>query len=108
VAYDERLAERVRTLLDGKDVVEKKMFGGLALLLHGNMCCGVLREDLIVRAFPEDAVAALEEPHVRDFDITGRPMTGWLLVGPGATAADAGLRDWVERAVAFAETLPPK
>jgi TfoX/Sxy family transcriptional regulator of competence genes len=108
MAYDEDLVERVRGALAERAVVEKTMFGGVAFLLHGNMCCGVLRDDLIVRTFPEDAVAALEEPHVREFDVTGKAMTGWLLVGPAATASEEALRAWVERAVAFVETLPPK
>ncbi len=109
MAYDEELAERVRQALGARDdLTEKKMFGGIAFMLAGNMCCGVSREDLIVRTFPEDGEAALDEPDVRPFDLTGRAMTGWLLVGPGATASDEGLAAWVARAVAFAETLPPK
>ena len=106
--YDEALAERVRAVLAGREVVEKKMFGGVAFMLAGNMSVGVIRDDLIVRTFPEDGADALDEPHVREFDLTGRPMTGWILVGPGATADDEGLRRWVERGVTFAETLPPK
>jgi hypothetical protein len=108
VPFDEKLAARVRAALAGRDVVEKKMFGGIAFLLAGNMCVGVIRDDLIVRTFPEDGVAALEEPHVREFDLTGRVMTGWILVGPGGTGDDEGLRAWVERGVRFASTLPPK
>lgn len=108
MAYDEALADRVRTALAAQVVTEKKMFGGIAFLLGGNMCVGVIRDDLIVRTFPEDGVAYLEEEHVREFDLTGRTMTGWILVGPGATANDDGLRTWVGRGVAFAETLPPK
>jgi TfoX/Sxy family transcriptional regulator of competence genes len=108
MAYDEALADRIRTALATRDVTEKKMFGGIAFLLGGNMCVGVIRDDLIVRTFPEDGVAYLEEEHVREFDLTGRTMTGWILVGPGATTDDDGLRTWVGRGVAFAETLPPK
>lgn len=108
MAYDEALAERIRSQLAGKDVAEKKMFGGIAFMLAGNMAVGVIRDDLIVRTFPEDGVAYLEEEHVREFDLTGRTMTGWIIVGPGATADDGGLRTWVGRGVAFAETLPPK
>ncbi len=107
--YDEELAERVRRALgDRADLTERKMFGGVAFMLAGNMCCGVIRDDLIVRTFPEDAEAALEEPDVRPFDLTGRTMTGFLLIGPGATASDEGLRAWVESGVTVAETLPPK
>jgi hypothetical protein len=108
MAFDERLAERVRSALAGRATDEKRMFGGVAFLLAGNMAVGVIGDDLIVRTFPEDAVAALDEPHVREFDLTGRVMTGWLLVGPGATADDEGLRAWIERGVAFAATLPAK
>ena len=106
--FDEALAARVRESLSAHDVDEKRMFGGVAFLLRGNMCAGVIRDDLIVRTFPEDAADALDEPHVREFDLTGRPMTGWLLVGPGGTADDEGLRAWVERGVAVAASLPPK
>ncbi len=109
MAYDEGLAERVRQALGERaELSERKMFGGLAFMLAGNLCCGVIRDDLILRTFPEDAEAALDEPDVREFDVTGRPMTGFVFVGPGATATDEDLRGWVERAVAFAETLPPK
>jgi TfoX/Sxy family transcriptional regulator of competence genes len=109
LAYDEALADRVRDLLSLRaDVGERKMFGGIAFMLAGNMCCGVIREDLIVRTFPEDGEAALEEPDVRPFDLTGRTMTGFLLVGPGATASEEDLRSWIDRAVTVAETLPPK
>ncbi len=109
MAYDEQLAERVRLALGERaDLTERKMFGGIAFMLAGNMCCGVIREDLIVRTFPEDGEAALEEPDVRPFDLTGRTMTGFLLVGPGATASEEGLRSWVDRAVTVAETLPLK
>jgi TfoX N-terminal domain len=109
VPYDEELGDRVRQALgDRADLTERKMFGGLAFMLAGNMCCGVIREDVIVRMFPEEGERALDEPHVRPFDLTGRTMTGFLLVGPGATATEEGLRSWVDRAVAVAETLPPK
>ncbi len=107
--YDEGLAERVRQALGERDdLTEKKMFGGIAFMVAGNMCCGVIRNDLIVRTFPEDGEAALDETGVREFDLTGRVMTGWLLVEPGATASDEDLAAWVARGIAFAETLPPK
>ncbi len=109
MAYDEKLADRVREALGARDgLVEKKMFGGLAFMLRGNMCCGVLGDDLLVRASPDDADAWLDEPRVRLMDMTGRPMTGWLLVAPDETADPEGLRRWVERAVTFASALPPK
>jgi len=109
VPYDEELAERVRRALGERDALtERKMFGGVAFMIAGNMCCGVIRDDLIVRMFPEDGEAALAEPDVRPFDLTGRTMTGFVVVGRGATATEEGLRSWVDRGVTVAETLPPK
>jgi TfoX/Sxy family transcriptional regulator of competence genes len=109
MAVDEQLAERVRGALGGVDgLEEKRMFGGLAFLLHGNMSVGVHGEDLIVRLAPEQTEEALAEPGVRVFDMTGRPMKGWVLVGPEATASEDGLGAWVTRGLDFAESLPPK
>jgi hypothetical protein len=109
MAYDEGLATRVRDLLgDQPGLAEKKMFGGLAFLLGGNMACGVRGEDLIVRLAAEETDAALAEPGTRLFDLTGRAMKGWLLVDPGGHAEDDDLRRWVGRGVAYAHTLPPK
>lgn len=109
MAYDERLAERVRALLaDRDDSTERKMFGGIAFMLAGNMAVGVSGDDLMVRVGPEEYESVLDEPGAREFDMTGRPMTGWLLVGPEATRTDDGLRAWVGRGVAFASSLPPK
>jgi TfoX/Sxy family transcriptional regulator of competence genes len=110
VAYDELLAERVRSLLEGQpDVAERKMFGGIAFLVGGNMCCGVLGDDLIVRLDREAADRFLESARgVRKFDVTGRPMRGWLFVSADATAADADLERWVDRAESYAASLPPK
>ncbi len=109
MAYDEGLAERIRGVLDARsDVDERKMFGGIAFLVAGNMACGVMRDDLMVRMEP-DSVAALEsEPGVRRFDMGGRPMKGWLLVAPDATAEDGDLVRWVRRGEEFAASLPPK
>jgi TfoX/Sxy family transcriptional regulator of competence genes len=106
MAYDEKLAARIRTRLGG--VVEKKMFGGLAFLLNGNMCCGVSRDEMIVRLDPPGTQAALEQPHVRLFEVGGRSMKGWILVGPEALANEAGLSKWVRTAVDYARSLPPK
>ena len=109
MAYDEEVADRVRAELGPRaGLVEKKMFGGLAFLLNGNMCTGVLGEDVIVRATTDQTDEWLDEPRVRLMDATGRPMTGWLLVGPEETADADGLRLWVQRAVAFASALPRK
>jgi len=109
VAYDERLAERIRAVLgDRIDVDERRMFGGVAFMVNGNMCCGVVGEELVVRLGPEDAEAALGEPGTRPFDFTGRPMRGFLFVGPDALAEDSDLDRWVGRAEEFAAGLPPK
>ena len=109
MAYDEGLATRVREVLGYQpELVEKKMFGGLAFLLHGNMACGVRGEDLIVRVAAEAADAALGEPGTRPFDLTGRPMKGWLLVDADGHAEDDDLRRWVDRGLAYANSLPPK
>ena len=109
MACDEGLATRVREVLgDQPELVEKKMFGGLAFLLHGNMACGVRGEDLIVRVAAEAADAALGEPGTRPFDLTGRPMKGWLLVDADGHAEGDDLRRWVDRGLAYANSLPPK
>jgi TfoX N-terminal domain len=109
MAYDEGLATRVRDVLgDRPGLAEKKMFGGLAFLLHGNMACGVRGDDLIVRVAAEVADAAQVEPGTRPFDLTGRPMKGWLLVDPDGHAEDEDLRRWVDRGVAYASSLPAK
>jgi hypothetical protein len=109
MAYDEGLATRVREALgDQPGLAEKQMFGGLAFLLGGNMACGVRGEDLIVRLAADTADAALEEPGARPFDLTGRPMKGWLQVGPDGHAEDDDLRRWVDRGLTYAASLPPK
>jgi TfoX/Sxy family transcriptional regulator of competence genes len=109
MAFDEALAERVRGAVAGVDgVVEKRMFGGLAFVVNGNMAVGVHGDDLIVRLAPEQTEEALAEPGVRVFDMTGRPMKGWVLVGPQALDGDDALGGWVTRGLDFAESLPPK
>jgi TfoX/Sxy family transcriptional regulator of competence genes len=109
MAYDEQLADRVRSHLAGRaDLTERKMFGGIGFLLSGNMATGVNGDDLIVRLDPEEGERALDEPGARIFDMTGRPMTGWLLIAPEATASDDRLRAWIDRGAAFAESLPAK
>ena len=109
MAVDEALAARVREALGGVDgLAEKRMFGGLAFLVQGNMAVGVHGEDLIVRLPPETTDDAVAEEGVRVFDMAGRPMKGWVLVAPEATAGEDGLGGWVTRGVDFAESLPPK
>jgi hypothetical protein len=109
MAYDEGLATRVRDVIgDQPGLAEKKMFGGLAFLVHGNMACGVRGDDLIVRVTAEEADRAQDEPGARPFDLTGRPMKGWLMVGADGHAEDDDLRRWVGRGLAHASSLPPK
>jgi hypothetical protein len=109
MAYDEGLATRLRDLIGGEPgLAEKKMFGGLAMLLDGNMAVGVHGEDLIVRSDPGQQEQLLAEPGTRVFDLTGRPMKGWVLVAVGGCAEDGDLRRWVDRGLAYARSLPPK
>jgi TfoX/Sxy family transcriptional regulator of competence genes len=108
MAYDAVLAQRVRDrLLDAAGVSEKKMFGGLAFLTSGNMTVGVHGNDLIVRVDPESMDAMLAEPGVRPFDMTGRPMRGWVLVASGHLS-DNDLGRWIGQARSYVSTLPPK
>ena len=109
MAYDEDLADRIRdALADDDAITERKMFGGLAVMLGGNMLCGVIGDGLLVRLGPELGDAALDEPHTRVMDMTGRPMRSMIVVDPPGTATDAQLEAWLARARAFVETLPPK
>jgi TfoX/Sxy family transcriptional regulator of competence genes len=110
VAFDEELADRIRGVLGNRiDVDERRMFGGIAFLVAGNMCCGVIGEDLTARLAPSEADALLRsEEGARPMDFTGRPMRGWLFVAPDATVEDADLERWVRRCESFAASLPPK
>ena len=109
MAYDEDLAERVREHLAAEDdITEKAMFGGLAFLLRGNMAVGITGDDLMVRVGPDASDEALERPHTRPFDMTGRPMKGWILVAPEGVRGEAELGEWVAQGVAFARSLPAK
>jgi TfoX/Sxy family transcriptional regulator of competence genes len=109
MAYDETVAQRVKSLLSAQGkVVEKRMFGGLAFMLRGNMCCGVLGKELMVRVGPEEYEAALSVSHTREMDFTGRPLKGFVYVEPKGFAADKDLEGWIKRAVQFARSLPPK
>lgn len=110
MAYDEALAQRIRELLDTRsDVDEREMFGGVAFLVAGNMCCGVHGPELIVRLDREEAQEVMSsEDGARPMDLTGRPMRGWLFVSADAIADDGDLERWVRRAEEFASGLPPK
>src|SRR4051812_20240175 len=110
MAFDEQLATRIRKQLGKrKGLAEKKMFGGLAFLLNGNMCVGVHGDEMIVRLAPDATDAALKQKHTRVFDLSGgRPMKGWILVQPKGLDTDATLQRWIDTGVAFAGSLPPK
>ena len=109
MAYDEGLATRVRDVLGGQSgLAETRMIGGLAFMVHGNMACGVRGDDLMVRVAADPAAALLAEPGARPSEMGGRPMKGWLLVGPDGHAEDGDLRRWVGRGVSYASSLPPK
>jgi TfoX/Sxy family transcriptional regulator of competence genes len=108
MAYDEKLADRIRDVLEGApDVTERKMFGGIAFMVGGHMACGIVGDDLMLRLGAEGAAEALTRKHVREMDFTGRPMTGMVYVAPDGQRGVA-LRNWVDRAAAFARSLPPK
>ncbi len=109
MAFDESLAARIReALARKKGVEEKKMFGCVGFLLHGNMLVGVWKDSLIARLGPDNCDDALLEPHVREFDITGRAMKGWVLVGPEGIEDDEQLTAWIERATRFVRALLAK
>ena len=106
MAYSEALAERIRQgLARRKGIEEKKTFGGIGFLLNGNLLVGVRKDSLLVRLDPEEGDEALKEPHVSEFNITGRSMKGWVLVAPEGVEADDHLSDWIQRAVKFVGKL---
>jgi len=109
MAFDAKLADRIRKRLGKRaGLTEKQMFGGIAFLLNGNMCCGVHKDEMIVRLAPEDTDKALASPGVHLFDLTGRPMKGWILVQPKGLATAATLGKWVGVAAKYAASLPAK
>ena len=108
MAFDEGLAQRLRERLGAERVAERKMFGGLAFLVDGNMCVGVMGEELIARVGPDVTDAALRRPGAHLFDFSSRPMKGWLQVEPAALEDDDALDAWVEDALGYVRTLPPK
>jgi len=109
MAYDDALADRIRAILlaERDDIREQKMFGGVAFMVGGHMCVGVIREDLMARLGEDGADAALDEPHTRPMDFTGRPMRNMVYVDPAGTTTDEAVRAWIRRALAFVEALPP-
>jgi TfoX/Sxy family transcriptional regulator of competence genes len=109
MGFDEKLADRVRRLLKGKrGLSERKMFGGLAFMLRGKMCCGVLTDDLVARIGPDDYEKALKELYVRPMDFTGRAMRGYVYVGRDGTKTDRALKNWLDRSSGFVSRLVGK
>jgi len=109
MAYDEGLAERIRGLLeDSGKASERRMFGGLAFMIHGHMTLGIVKDELMVRVGPDTYPHSLREPHARAMDFTGRPMKGFVFVSPEGLESDADLQRWVERGVRYAASLPTK
>ena len=109
MAYDEGLAQRLREALANADgLTERRMFGGIAFMLDGNMAVGVSSDELMVRTGPDRHDEALAHPHARVFDLSGRAMKGWVLVSPQGAADDADLAGWLKLGVSFARSLPPK
>ena len=103
MAYSEDLAARIRVALGERDdVVEKKMFGGIAFMVAGSMACGIMGDDLMARVGNDLFEAALARPHARLMDFTGRPLRGFVLVGAPGIRTAASLKKWVDEAVAFA------
>jgi TfoX/Sxy family transcriptional regulator of competence genes len=110
MAYNLKLAERIRGEVMGTPVIEKKMFGGVGYMLSGNMACGILGDDMIVRVNLEDYEKLLKRAHVKIFTMKNgpRPMKGWLMVEPAGCKTAKHLADWVKMGVEFAASLPPK
>lgn len=109
MAYDEGVAQRIREVLDDRDdVVEKKMFGGIAFMVRGNMCVGVIGEDVMLRVGKERHAELVEREHIRPMDFTGRPMEGFLYLGPDGYESDETLAAWIDTALEFVLTLQAK
>ncbi len=107
--YDEMLAERIRTILHRrKAITERKMFGGLAFMAGGNMACGIVGDELMVRVGPKAYDDALGQAHARPMDFTGKPLKGMVYVGTKGFRTDEGLKAWIDRGMKFARSLPAK
>ena len=109
MAYDEGLGQQVRDQLGRHDgLLERKMFGGLCFMLNGNMCCGVTGNDLMLRVGPDRYADAIARDHAREMDFTGKSLKGFVYVGPEGQESDDEFASWVQMAVDFALSLPPK
>jgi hypothetical protein len=104
--YDVAIGERVRAVLDEEEFETKKMFGGLAFMLNGHMCCGVIDDRVVLRLGHEGGASALEGPQVTEMDFTGKPIR--TMVHLSGDVSDDVLEEWVAEAVAFTKSLPPK
>jgi len=109
MAYDPEVADRLRSVLKRrKGFSERKMFGGIAFLLNGHMCCGVNDQNIVLRLGKDGADKAIRERHTREMDFTGTPLSTMIYVTPAGYRSDEDLKAWVKRAVDFTKTLPPK
>ena len=107
--FDETIAQRIRDILaEACPAKERRMFGGLAFMVNGHMCCGVVGEEIVVRVGAEEHDEALSQPHARAMDFTGRPMKGFVYVGPAGYLNKAALKMWIQRGLNFVMSLPPK
>ena len=109
MAYDDKLAERIRSVLKRRrDFAEKKMFGGLAFLHNGNMCCGVIKKDLVLRLGKDGVTKALDKPYAREMDFTGKVLKSMVYIGPAGYRTEAQLLRWVAQGVDYVKALPSK
>ena len=109
MAYDEALARRLRqTLRNKRGITERKMFGGIAFLLHGHMFLGIANKSLMARVGPDNHEGALTRPGARKMDFTGKPMRGYVFVGPSGLKSPADLARWVDLCASFVAKLPAK
>lgn len=107
--YNKAIEVRIDSFVSGwKDILKKNMFGGVCYLLKGNMFCGIYKDSLILRLGEEGAKRAMILPAVGPFDITGKPMKGWVMVAPAGFQKEEDLKEWLAKARAFASHLPPK
>ena len=107
--YDKEIDNRVQKIVSRwKGMITKKMFGGVCHQLNGHILSGVIQDKLILRLGVDEAEKALNEKDVVPFDITGRPMKGWVMVAKNGFETDAALKSWLARAKTFVKTLPPK
>lgn len=109
MAYDEKLAKRIAVAVrDWPGLSTKRMFGSIGWMLNGNLCIGIWKDSLIVRCGTDEWPRLLQQPHVAEFDITGRSMKGWLMVGPAGIGRASALGEWLQRSRDFVRTLLPK